>query len=384
MSTAPVYLDYAATTPVDPRVAAAMAECLTQQGCFGNAASTHAAGRAARARIEKARQQVAMLLGAAAPELIWTSGATESNNLALLGAARAARGEKHVITARTEHKAVLDPCKQLEREGVRVTYLDTDAQGLIDPQQVAAALRPQTVLVSIMHANNEIGVLQDIAAIGAQCRAHGVLLHVDASQSVGRVPVDVQALHIDLLSCTAHKLYGPKGVGILYVRDACRARLQPLLFGGGHERGLRSGTLATHQIVGFGLACEIARNEGAADAERVGALRARLWQGLEQLPQVLLNGHPERCVAGILNVTFAGVEGESLLFGLPELCVSTGSACNSDRDEPSYVLRALGRDTQQAQSSLRLSLGRFSTAADVDAAVAAISREVRRLRAIAP
>lgn len=380
----PVYLDYAATTPVDPRVAQCMLECLTIEGNFGNAASAHGAGRRARASVERARVQVATLLGASAPEIVWTSGATESNNLALLGAARTARGVRHFITARTEHKAVLDPCRQLEREGVRVTWLDSDAYGRIDPAQVAAAMRPETVLVSIMHANNEIGVVQDIGAIGAACRERNVLLHVDASQSVGRLPVDVRALNIDLLSCTAHKMYGPKGVGALFVREACRPRLQPLLFGGGHERGLRSGTLATHQIVGFGLACELAEQEGAADALRVAELRGRLWEGLARLPDVLLNGHPQQRVAGILNVSFAGVEGESLLFGLPELCVSTGSACNSDSDEPSYVLRALGRDTLLAQSALRLSLGRFSTAADVDTAIAAITREVTRLRNTAP
>jgi cysteine desulfurase len=289
-----------------------------------------------------------------------------------------------VITARTEHKAVLDPCRQLEREGFQLSYLTPDREGLIEVEQVRGAMRPETLLVSIMHANNEVGVIQDIAAIGALCRERGVVFHVDAAQSAGRIPLNVTHMNIDLLAFTAHKLYGPKGIGALYVSRASRAGLQPLIFGGGHERGLRSGTLAVHQIAGFGAACDLALAEAEADAQRIGALRERLWTALADLPGALLNGHAERRVPGILNVSFPGVEGESLLMGLPELALSTGSACNSDSDEPSYVLRALGRDTETAQSSLRFSLGRFSTVADIDSAIKAVRREVLRLRAAGP
>jgi cysteine desulfurase len=382
---APVYLDYAATTPVDPRVAAAMTECLTLTGVFGNPASQHHYGRLARARVESARAQVAALIGAAAPQIIWTSGATESNNLAILGTARAAaRHGKHIITARSEHKAVLDPCRRLEQEGLRVSYLTPDRDGLIDPAQVRDALCADTVLVSIMHANNEIGVVQDIEAIAAHCHERDVPLHVDAAQSAGKLEIDLARSGIDLLSLTAHKLYGPKGIGALYVSPQRRARLQPLMFGGGHERGLRSGTLAVHQIVGFGFACELCGAERPADTARIEALRTRLWEGLRGIDGALLNGHPTRRVAGILNVSFPGVEGESLLLGLPELALSTGSACNSDSDEPSYVLRALGRSTELAQSSLRFSLGRFSRGEDVELALRAVRREVGRLRTVAP
>jgi cysteine desulfurase len=381
----PVYLDYAATTPVDPRVAEVMMQCLTLTGLFGNPASQHHYGRLARARVEMARAQVAGLIGAPAPQIIWTSGATESNNLAILGTARAAaKTGRHIITARTEHKAVLDPCRRLEQEGFRLTYLTPDSDGQIDPQQVRAAMAADTVLVSIMYANNEIGVIQDIEAIGAFCRERGVPLHVDAAQAAGKVAIDLARLPVDLLSLTAHKLYGPKGIGALYVSAARRALLQPLMFGGGHERGLRSGTLAVHQIVGFGLACELCAAQQLEDARRIEALRVRLWQGLRGIDGALLNGHTSRRVSGILNVSFPGIEGESLLLGLPELALSTGSACNSESDEPSYVLRALGRSTELAQSSLRFSLGRFSLAEDVEVAVAAVAREVMRLRAVAP
>jgi len=383
-SLAPIYLDYAATSPVDPRVAAAMHECLTRDGVFGNPASMHHYGHQARARVEQARAQVAALIRAPAPQMIWTSGATESNNLAILGTARAmVKRGRHVITARTEHKAVLDPCRRLEQEGFQVTFLDTDREGLIAPERVRAALRNDTVLVSIMHANNEIGVLQPIEAIGEICQAHGTPLHVDAAQSAGKVDIDVATLKCDLLSFTAHKLYGPKGVGTLYFSQATRASLQPLIYGGGHERGLRSGTLPVHQIVGFGVACEIAAAARAEDAAHCERLRTRLWAGLSQIEGAMLNGHPTRRVSGILNVSFPGVEGESLLMGLTELAVSTGSACNSDSDEPSYVLRALGRDTELAQSSIRFSIGRFSTEADIDTAISAVFREVQRLRAAA-
>ncbi len=383
--TGPAYLDYAATTPVDPRVAAAMSECLTHTGVFGNPASQHYYGRQARARVEMARAQVSALIGAAAPQIIWTSGATESNNLAILGTARAAaKLGRHIVTARTEHKAVLDPCRRLEQEGFRVTYLSPDRTGLIDPLQVRDAIGADTVLVSIMHANNEIGVLQDIEAMARHCHERDVPLHVDAAQSAGKISIDVARSGVDLLSLTAHKLYGPKGIGALYVNPQRRTRLQPLVFGGGHERGLRSGTLAVHQIVGFGLACELCVADRGADSARVEGLRARLWQGLQAIEGALLNGHPTQRVAGILNVSFPGVEGESLLLGLPELALSTGSACNSDSDEPSYVLRALGRDTELAQSSLRFSLGRFSRSEDIELALTAVRREVTRLRAVAP
>jgi len=384
-SGAPVYLDYAATSPADPRVAAAMSECLTRDGVFGNPSSMHQHGRLARECVERARAQAAALIHVQPRQLVWTSGATESNNLAILGTARAtAKRGRHLVTARTEHKSVLDPCHRLEHEGFQVTYLDTDHEGLIAPERVREALRDDTVLVSIMHVNNEIGVLQDIAAIAAICQERAVPLHVDAAQSAGKVAVDVARLRCDLLSFTAHKLYGPKGIGALYFAPARRASLQPLMFGGGQERGLRSGTLAVHQIVGFGVACELAAAAWPTDAERCERLRARLWLGLQALDGVLLNGHATRRVAGILNVSFTGIEGESLLMGLSELSLSTGSACTSDNDEPSYVLRALGRDTELAQSSLRFSFGRYSCEEDIDVAIAAVTREVRRLRAVAP
>jgi cysteine desulfurase len=384
-SGAPVYLDYAATSPADARVAAAMSECLTRDGVFGNPSSMHQHGRLARERVERARAQAAALIHAPPQQLIWTSGATESNNLAILGTARAAakRG-RHLITARTEHKSVIDPCRRLEHEGFHVTWLDTDHEGLIAPERVREALRDDTVLVSIMHANNEIGVLQDIEAIAAICQERAVPLHVDAAQSAGKIALDVTRLRCDLLSFTAHKLYGPKGIGALYFAPARRASLQPLMFGGGQERGLRSGTLAVHQIVGFGVACELAAGAWANDAEHCERLRARLWQGLKSIDGVLLNGHATRRVAGILNASFTGIEGESLLMGLTELSLSTGSACISDSDEPSYVLRALGRDSELAQSSLRFSFGRYSREEEIDVAIAAVRREVRRLRAVAP
>jgi len=382
--TEPVYLDYAATAPVDPRVATAMSGCLTRTGVFGNPASQHHFGRLARARVEQARAQVACLIGAAPAQIIWTSGATESNNLAIFGTARAAAKAGHIVTARTEHKAVLDPCRRLEQEGWRVTYLTPDRDGIIEPLQAHEAIGADTVLVSIMHANNEIGVIQDIEAIARVCHERDLPLHVDAAQSAGKLEIDLRRCAVDLLSLTAHKLYGPKGIGALYVSPQRRARLRPLIYGGGHERGLRSGTLAVHQIVGFGLACELCVRERGEDAQRIEALRMRLWEGLRSIEGALLNGHPTRRVAGILNVSFPGVEGESLLLGLPELALSTGSACNSDSDEPSYVLRALGRDIELAQSSLRFSLGRFSCERDVEVALGAVRREVQRLRAVAP
>ena len=381
-----IYLDYAASTPLDPRVAAAMGECLHAGGAHGNPSSVnHAIGRRARALVEQARTQVAAAIGARPECVIWTSGATESNNLALFGAARyhAERG-RHLVSAKSEHKAVLDPLKQLEREGFSVTYLKPDAHGLVHVDQVREALRADTQLVSLMHVNNEIGVIQDIAAVGQLCRERGVLLHVDAAQSAGKLPIDVSALQVDLLSLTAHKTYGPIGIGALYVRRVPPLGLRPLLYGGGQELGLRSGTLATHQIVGMGRALELAEMERTTDCKRIAELRERLWRGLQALPDIELNGHPEQRVAGVLNVCFNGVEGESLQFALRELAVSSGSACASATDEASYVLRALGRTEQQAQSSLRFSLGRFSTASEVDVAIAAVVREVTRLRCLAP
>jgi cysteine desulfurase len=378
----PIYLDYAATTPIDPQVAEAMVECLRDQTLQGNPSSmNHEFGRRARAVVEKARAQVAAAIGARPECIVWTSGATESNNLALFGVARFNRERgKHIVSARTEHKAVLDALKQLEAEGFEVTYLKPSNDGIVRPQQVADAMRADTQLVSLMHVNNEIGVVQDIAAIGKLCRERGVLFHVDAAQSIGKIPVDVQASNVDLLSVTAHKAYGPKGIGALYVRRSPPLGLRPLMFGGGQELGLRSGTLATHQIVGMGLAFELARTQLSADVARIKALRARLWDGIRACGEVELNGHAEERVCSVLNVSFHGVEGESLQFALSDLAVSSGSACASASDSPSYVLRALGRTDQLAQSSLRFSLGRFTTEADIDAAIAAITREVARLR----
>ncbi len=380
-----IYLDYAATTPVDPRVAVRMIELLEPGGVHGNPASlSHEYGRKARALVEQARAQVAAAIGAKPETIVWTSGATESDNLAVFGVAQfnADRG-RHIVSAKTEHKAVLDPLKQLERAGFSVTYLKPQANGIVAPEQVAAALRPDTQLVSLMHVNNETGVIQDVAAVGALCRERGIAFHVDAAQSVGKTALDVEAMHIDLLSITAHKAYGPKGIGALYVRRQPPLGLRPLVFGGGQEGGLRSGTLPTHQIVGMGAAFALAAAEREADVPRLRALRDKLWQGLHALGGVELNGDPERRVANILNVSFHGVEGESLQFALRELAVSAGAACSSGSDEGSYVLRALGRDDQLAQSSLRFSLGRFTTDEDIDLAIAAVGREVNRLRDIA-
>ena len=380
-----VYLDNAATTPVDPRVSAAMATCLGVDGDFANPSATgHGPGRRARARIEQAREEVASLVGARPAQVIWTSGATEADNLAVLGAARFYRSRgQHIVTARTEHPAVLDACRQLEREGFAVTYLVPGGDGIVEPSQVESALRPETILVSMMHVNNEIGVVQDVAAVGRLCRSRGVLFHVDAAQSAGKLPLDVERDCIDLLALTAHKVHGPKGVGALCVRLEPRIGLVPLLHGGGQERGLRSGTLPTHQIVGMGVAYRIAALEMAEDAERMTRLRERLWQGLAGLAGVEINGHAERRAPGILSVTIDGVEGESLLYELPGLAVASGSACATASAEPSYVLRALGRSDRLAQSSLRLSLGRYTTAEEIEFAIDAIQRAVRRLRAVA-
>jgi cysteine desulfurase len=381
-----IYLDYAATTPVDPRVADVMIECLRPSGEQGNPSSAgHEYGRRARALCEKARAQVAKAIGARPECIVWTSGATESDNLAIFGVARfnADRG-RHLVSSKTEHKAVLDPLKQLEREGFEVTWLKPAEDGIVRPEQVQAALRPDTQLVSLMHVNNEIGVVQDIAAVGALCRERGIAFHVDAAQSAGKLPLNVEAMNVDLLSLTAHKIYGPKGIGALYVRRKPPLGLKPLIYGGGQEFGLRSGTLATHQIVGMGLAFEIAERDRQQDVERIGALRDKLWAGIASIGDVELNGHPTDRVAGLLNISFRGVEGESLQFALRELAVSAGSACSSASEEASYVLRALGRSDQLAQSSLRFSLGRFTTAEQVETAIDAVKREVTRLRSYSP
>jgi cysteine desulfurase len=381
-----VYLDYAATTPVDPRVAVRMAECLTQGGVFGNpGATSHDYGEAAGELVEAARAEVAAAVGAEPAEVIWTSGATEANNLAIFGIAHYYRDlGRHIVTVRTEHKAVLDPCRELERRGWRVTYLAPARDGVLDPHEVAAALKPDTVLVSVMHVNNEIGVIQDIAAIAALCaQAGNARLHVDAAQSVGKCALNFAALGIDLLSLSAHKAYGPKGVGALVVSRRRGVQLQPLLYGGGQERALRSGTVATHQVVGMGAAFSLARSAAQYETERIALLQDRLWHGLVSMGGVLRNGDGARAVPHLLNVSFEGVEGESLLAAIrPHVAVSTGSACTSVHQEPSYVLRALGRDERLAESSLRFSLGRFSSEADVDAAVSAVASAVERLRRI--
>ena len=381
----PVYLDYAATTPVDPRVAAIMSACLSEGGAFGNPSSAHVYGAEADARVRAARAEVAALIGATADEIVFTSGATESNNLGVLGYARAnADRGRHLVSVRTEHKSVLDALRRLEREGFTVTWLTPSAAGVVAPAALAAALRPDTLLASVMHANNETGVLQDIASLAAVCRERGVAFHTDAAQAAGKLPLDVHALGPDFLAFTAHKLYGPKGVGALYVRHGARASLQPLTFGGGQERGLRPGTLPTHQLAGFGAACEIARRELGAESSRLTLLGERLWAGLAALGGAHLNGASAPRLPGILNVSFAGVQGESLLAGLTSLALSTGAACDSDSPEPSYVLRALGRDRQLAESSLRFSLGRYTCEADVDFAIEAVRQVLARLRALSP
>ena len=382
----PIYLDYAATAPLDPRVAVLMSECLRDPALQGNPASAHAPGRAAAVRVESARGQVARLIGAQPETIVFTSGATESVNLAILGAARAAAdGMRHVVTARTEHRAALEACRQLEREGFTVDWLKPGADGSVDPGQVAAALRPDTALVSLMHANNETGVINDIAAVGRICRERGLIFHVDAAQSAGKLPIDVEGTGAALLSFCAHKLGGPKGIGALYLRHRPRPALQPLQFGGGHERGLRAGTLATHQIVGFGLACELARLGLGTEPARIRALRERLWTGLQAAAPVARNGAAEPGLPGILNVRFPGVEGESLMFALDGgLAASSGSACSSATAEPSYVLRALGLSDLAAQASLRLSLGRDTTEEEVDRAARLLVACVRRLRAALP
>jgi cysteine desulfurase len=382
----PIYFDYSATTPVDPRVAKAMMECLTKEGNFGNPASrSHVFGWKAEEAVEQARQYVADLLNADPREIVWTSGATESDNLALKGAAHFYKSKgNHLITSKIEHQAVLDTCRQLEREGFEVTYLEPDAKGLIQPEAVAAAIRPDTILVSLMHVNNEIGVINDIAAIGAVTREKKVLFHVDAAQSAGKVDIDVEAMNVDLMSLSAHKVYGPKGIGALYVRRKPRVRLEAQMHGGGHERGFRSGTLATHQIVGMGEAFRIAKLEMHDENARIQTLRDRLLNGLSSIEEFYINGDITQRVAGNLNVSFNFVEGESLIMALKDLAVSSGSACTSASLEPSYVLRALGRNDELAHSSLRFSIGRFTTEADIDYAVDKIRDAVSKLRELSP
>ena len=382
----PIYLDYAATTPVDPRVAEAMARYLTPDGRFGNPASrSHSFGWQAEDAVAEARRHVAELIGADPREIVWTSGGTESDNLAIKGAARFYRKKgRHIVTCKTEHKAVLDTCRQLEREGCEVTYLAPRPDGLLDLAEFEAALREDTVLASVMHVNNEIGVVQDVAALGALTRPRGILLHVDAAQGAGKVPLDVGAMQVDLLTLSAHKIYGPKGIGALYVCRKPRVRLEAQMHGGGHERGLRSGTLATHQIVGMGEAFRIARAEMDAEAARIRALRDRLWAGLSRMEEVYLNGDLARRVPGNLNVSFNFVEGESLIMALKDIAVSSGSACTSASLEPSYVLRAIGRNDELAHSSLRFSIGRFTTEQDIDRTIELIEGAVRRLRELSP
>lgn len=382
----PIYFDYAATTPVDPRVAEKMMQFLTPAGVFGNPASrSHAFGWAADEAVEEARANVASLINADPKEIVWTSGATESDNLAIKGAAHFnERKGKHIITCKTEHKAVLDTCRQLEREGYEVTYLDPEPNGLLDLDKLKAAMRDDTTVVSIMHVNNEIGVIQDIATIGEMCRANKTVFHVDAAQSAGKVPIDVQALKVDMISFSAHKIYGPKGVGALYVRRKPRVRIEAQMHGGGHERGMRSGTLATHQLVGMGEAFRIAKEEMVTENDRLLMLRNRMYEGLKDIEEHYVNGDLERRVAGILNISFNYVEGESLMMSLKDLAMSSGSACTSASLEPSYVLRALGRSDELAHSSLRLSVGRFTTVEEVDHAVKRIHAAVDKLRDLSP
>ncbi len=380
----PIYLDYGATTPVDPRVVDAMIPWLREH--FGNPASrSHAWGWEAEEAVEKARGQVAALIGADPREIVWTSGATESNNLALKGAAHfyQTRG-KHIITVRTEHKAVLDTVRELERQGFEATYLDVEADGLLDLEKFRDAIRPDTILASEMFVNNEIGVIQDIAAIGAICREKGVIFHVDAAQATGKVEIDLKTLPVDLMSLASHKTYGPKGIGALYVRRKPRVRLEAQMHGGGHERGMRSGTLPTHQIVGMGEAFRLARLEMAKDTAHARALHQRLLDGLKDVEQVFLNGHATQRVPHNLNMSFNFVEGESLIMGIKGLAVSSGSACTSASLEPSYVLRALGRSDELAHSSLRMTIGRWTTEEEIDYAIATIKENVAKLRELSP
>ena len=380
----PIYLDYSATTPVDPRVAEKMIPYLVEK--FGNPASrSHAFGWVAEAAVEEAREEVAKLVNADPKEIVWTSGATESNNLAIKGAAHFYSGKgKHLITLKTEHKAVLDTCRELERQGFEVTYLEVKEDGLLDLDVFKAALRPDTILVSVMFVNNEIGVIQPIAEIGQICRDKGVIFHVDAAQATGKVGIDLAAIKVDLMSFCAHKTYGPKGIGALYVRRKPRVRLEAQMHGGGHERGFRSGTLATHQIVGMGEAFRLAREEMEAENQHIRALRDRLLKGLSDIDQVFINGDMEQRVPHNLNISFAYIEGESMLMAIKDLAVSSGSACTSASLEPSYVLRALGREDELAHSSIRFTIGRFNTEEEIDYAVKLLHEKIGKLRELSP
>ncbi|ALP53627.1 cysteine desulfurase [Candidatus Tenderia electrophaga] len=382
----PIYLDYSATTPIDPRVAEKMAGCLTMDGVFGNPASrSHSFGWKADELVNEARANVAALINADPKEIVWTSGATESDNLAIKGAARFyQRKGKHIITCKTEHKAVLDTCRQLEREGFEITYLEPEKNGLIDLAKLEAAMRDDTILVSIMHVNNEIGVIQDIEAIGKLTRSRGIVFHVDAAQSAGKVEIDLQQLDVDLMSFSGHKIYGPKGIGVLYVRRKPRIRIEAQMHGGGHERGMRSGTLPVHQIVGMGEAFRIAKEDMAEENERILKLRNRLWNGLRDIDEVYLNGDAEQRVPGNLNVSFNFVEGESLIMALKDIAVSSGSACTSASLEPSYVLRAIGRSDELAHSSIRFSIGRFTREEEIDYTVELVKGKVAKLRELSP
>ena len=382
----PTYMDYSSTTPVDPRVAKKMAKYLTMEGDFGNAASrSHYYGWQAEKAVDEARSQVADLVGADPREIVWTSGATESNNLAIKGIANfyQKRG-KHIITLKTEHKAVLDTCRQLEREGFEVTYLDPMANGLLDIQEFSDTIREDTILASFMHVNNEIGVIQDLKSIGDICRENKVFFHVDAAQSVGKIEINLSSLPVDLMSFSAHKIYGPKGMGALYVSRKPRVRLEAQMHGGGHERGMRSGTLPTHQIVGMGHAFKIGHETLTDETNRITALRKRLWDGVADIEEVHLNGSADQHVPGIVNISFAFVEGESLMMALRDLAVSSGSACTSASLEPSYVLRALGLNDEMAHSSIRFSIGRYTSEADIDAAIAQVRTAVEKLRLLSP
>ena len=382
----PIYLDYSATTPVDPRVAEKMCACLTPSGAFGNPASrSHHFGWEAEKLVYEARNNVAALINADAKEIVWTSGATESNNLAIKGAAHFYKQKgNHIITVKTEHKAVLDTCRQLEREGFEVTYMDVQPNGLVDLAAFEAAITDKTILASVMHVNNEIGVIQDLNAIGTICRKHGVIFHVDGAQSAGKVEIDMQSMPVDLMSFSAHKIYGPKGIGALYVRRKPRIRLEAQMHGGGHERGMRSGTLATHQIVGMGEAFRLAKEEMVEENARLMVLRNKMLDGLSDMEEVYVNGDMDQRIAGNLNISFNFVEGESLMMALKDMAVSSGSACTSASLEPSYVLRALGREDELAHSSIRFTIGRFSTEEEVDYVLSQVRDQVERLRDLSP
>lgn len=382
----PIYLDYSATTPVDPNVAEKMMQFLTLDGTFGNPASrSHRFGWQAEEAVDIARYQIADLVGADPREIVFTSGATEADNLAIKGAANFYQKKgKHIITSKTEHKAVLDTCRQLEREGFEVTYLAPQRNGIIDLHELEAAMREDTIVVSIMHVNNEIGVVQDIAAIGEMCRSRGIVFHVDATQSVGKLHIDLSKIKVDLMSFSGHKIYGPKGIGALYVRRKPRIRIEAQMHGGGHQRGMRSGTLPVHQIVGMGEAYRIAKEEMVAEVARLSALRHRLWDGIKDIEEVYLNGDLEQGAPNILNVSFNYVEGESLIMALKDLAVSSGSACTSASLEPSYVLRALGMNDELAHSSIRFSLGRFTTEEEIDYTIDLVQKSIGRLRDLSP